>query len=39
MTMHQPIQLILTKNVRYTNDIYVKEWPVMPAVMSPTEYV
>ena len=39
MTMHQPIHIVLTKTVLYTNGIYVMDWPVMPAVMSPIEYV
>ena len=30
---------LLTKNVQHTNDIYVMEWPVMPAVMSPIGYI
>ena len=28
----------LTKNVLHTNDIYIMECPIMPAVMSPIEY-
>ena len=30
---------ILTKNDLHKKEIYVMEWPVMPAVMSPIGYI